>query len=59
MVVSWGVFKPEKIELLKDTIDKSSGMDKPSWRHTYCTMTAKISSLTTTAVGGSGNCKSS
>ena len=59
MVVSCGVFKPEKIELLKETIDKSSGRDKPSWRHTYCTITAKMSSLTTTAVGGSGSCKSS
>ena len=40
-------------------MDKSSGKKRPIRKHTYCTIMAKISSLTTTAVGDSGDSNSS
>ena len=39
--------------LLKEMIDKSSGIDSLFCRHTRSRETARISSLTTIAVGGS------
>ena len=51
MDVSCGEVIRARRELLKEIMDKSSGMDIPARRQTCSKATAKISSLTTIAVG--------
>ena len=52
--VSWGEVSLARRELLNEMMDKSSGMDSPVSRHTLSSATARMSSLTTMAVGRSG-----
>ena len=51
MDVSCGVLSLAKSELLKDTMDKSSGMRRPNSYAVISMTIAMISSLTTRAVG--------
>ena len=51
MEVSWGEVIRANSELLKETIDKFSGIAIPFCAQACSNATAKISSLATTAVG--------
>ncbi len=51
--VSCGDEMRAKRELLNETMDRSSGTESPCCRQTLFRATARISSLTTAAVGGS------
>lgn len=59
MEVSWGAVSRAKSELLKEMIERSSGMEIPFSIHTRSNATARISSLTTMAVGRSFKSNSS
>ena len=52
--VSWGEVSLANKELLKEIMERSSGMESPISRQTRSKVTARMSSLTTTAVGRSG-----
>ena len=53
-VVSWGLVMRENSELLKDTMDKSFGTRSPSLPQNCSSTTARMSSLTSMAVGWFG-----